>query len=284
MNGVSRIFGYASVRLLKHDKPPDVQEALIRERAESIDGEWTACCHDQDTSGKVVSFLKRDGARQLMSVLQPGDHVIVWKLDRLGHLLADILKAVQLVANRGVHIHVVDHDGQQLDLDESSSELFIHIVRPFAWLSQTLTSELTRAEMARRKERGLPVNGYSPWGMRRVRRKYRDGTVLVFDTWHEPECQNIREICRRASAGEALNAIARDFASRKLKTGNKRLWATIRKNNQGVRSTRVQETYHWACCLREAGMEVGISPSEDVAKFTAEWRRLGKPKTLCRDG
>ena len=37
-------------------------------------------------------------------------------------------------------------------------------------------------------------------------------------------------------------------------------------------------------CLREAGMEIGLSPAEEVTKFTAEWRRLGTPKTLRPNG
>jgi DNA invertase Pin-like site-specific DNA recombinase len=284
MNSEPRIFGYAMARLLKKDKPCDVQETLIRERAESIDGRWSGCYRDQDTSGKVVPFLTRNGAQQLMGELQPGDHVVVWKLDRLGHHLAHILNTIMVLTSRGAHVHVIDHDGHHLDLDEGSSELFIRILKPFARLGAALTSELTKEAMTRRKESGLPVNAYSPWGMRRTRHKSRDGTVLKFDIWHEPECQQIREICRRANTGESLSSIARDFADRKLKTANRKPWVPRRKDKHGINSTRIRETYRWACCLREAGMEVGISPPEEVTKFTAEWRRLGRPKTLRTGG
>jgi DNA invertase Pin-like site-specific DNA recombinase len=284
MNNEPRIFGYAMARSLKPDKPCDYQEGLIRELAESIDGRFSGCYQDQNTSGKAVPFLKRNEAQQLLGVLQAGDHVVVWKLDRFGHRVAHILNMVKVFTDRSVCIHAVDHDGRQLDLDEGSSEQFIRIVRPFARLGATLTSELTKEAMAWRKERGLPVNAFSPRGMRRVQKKSWDGTILKFDIWHEPECQQIREICRRADAGESIAANARDFANRKLKTANRKPWVPRRRDKHGINSTRIRETYYWARCLRESGMEVGLSLSEEVVKFTAEWRRLGRPKTMRSGG
>ena len=59
MNSEPRIFGYTMARLLKPDKPCDCQEGLIRKWAESIDGRFSGCYQDQNTSGKAVQFLKR---------------------------------------------------------------------------------------------------------------------------------------------------------------------------------------------------------------------------------
>ncbi len=75
--------------------------------------------------------------------LRPGDILVIWRLDRLGRTVTDLIQLVNSLLNRGVRLKILTGEGMALDTVEAN-----HIVPPiFAALAsfeEALTNERTR--------------------------------------------------------------------------------------------------------------------------------------------
>lgn len=49
------------------------------------------------------SAVKRPGMKKLLEYAEAGDTVVVWRVDRPGGSLVDVLNTVNLLRDRGVH-------------------------------------------------------------------------------------------------------------------------------------------------------------------------------------
>lgn len=67
----------------------------------------------------------------------------------------------------------------------------------FAEIEARRISERTTEALRYRRQRGMPANGHSPYGMRRRKRRRPDGGQGSYDEWDAGECADIREIYRR---------------------------------------------------------------------------------------
>ena len=84
----------------------------------------------------------RDGLRQAMTVLQEGDTVVVWKLDRLGRSLKDLISIINALANRDVHFRSLT---DSIDTSTPSGRFFFHVMVSLAQMERELIAERTRA-------------------------------------------------------------------------------------------------------------------------------------------
>jgi len=48
--------------------------------------------------------IERSGMKKLLAYVEPGDTVVVWRVDRLGRSLIDVLNMVKLLREREVHL------------------------------------------------------------------------------------------------------------------------------------------------------------------------------------
>ena len=132
--------GYA--RVSTQDQDLRLQyEALRQAQCDKI--------YEDKASGATAS---RDGLTLALEVLRENDSLVVWKLDRLGRSLKDLVAVVCDLEKRGVHFKCLT---DQIDTATTSGRFFFHVMASLAQMERDLTVERTRAglDAARRQGR-----------------------------------------------------------------------------------------------------------------------------------
>lgn len=93
----------------------------------------------------------RPGLAKALEFLQPGDTLVVWKLDRLGRSLAHLIQTINLLKERQVSFRSLT---EGMDTSTSSGELLFHIFGALAQFEQSLIKERVNAGLAAAKKRG----------------------------------------------------------------------------------------------------------------------------------
>lgn len=96
----------------------------------------------RDDRPKLVACLKR---------LQPGDTLVIWRLDRLGRSLPHLLGVIEDLKQRGVGFESL-HD--RVDTTSATGRLVFHILAVIAEFERELTQERIQAGIASKKARG----------------------------------------------------------------------------------------------------------------------------------
>ncbi len=140
-NGVKKVIGYA--RVSTRDQDPQLQ----------VDALQAAGCGqvftDHGVSGKLTSRPEFDKA---LAVLEPGDVLVVWKLDRLGRSLQHLVEVVNGLKERGIGFRSLT---EQIDASNGMGKLVFHLFAALAEFERDLIRERTIAglEAARRQGR-----------------------------------------------------------------------------------------------------------------------------------
>jgi DNA invertase Pin-like site-specific DNA recombinase len=100
----------------------------------------------------------RPGLAKALEFVQPGDVLVVWKLDRLGRSLSHLLKIVTSLKEKKVAFRSLT---EGMDTTTPSGELLFHVFGALAQYERALTQErvLAGLEAARRRGRigGRPL-------------------------------------------------------------------------------------------------------------------------------
>ncbi|NEN99260.1 MAG: recombinase family protein, partial [Moorea sp. SIO3I7] len=65
----------------------------------------------------------RPGLQQALSIARTGDVLVVWRLDRLGRSLKDLIEMVETLSNRGIELQSLT---EAIATDSSSGKLIFH--------------------------------------------------------------------------------------------------------------------------------------------------------------
>ena len=105
--------------------------------------------YEDKASGAHAS---RGGLTLALETVREGDCLVVWKLDRLGRNVKDLVAIVCDLEQRGVHFKSLT---DQIDTATTSGRFFFHVMASLAQMERDLTIERTRAglEAARRQGR-----------------------------------------------------------------------------------------------------------------------------------
>ncbi len=138
-----RNFGYARVSTTEQNM--DLQVTALT----------TAGCGtiltDEGFSG---SDFSRPGLTKMLRTLRRGDTLMVWRLDRLGRSLFELLKLIRDLNKRGVEFRSLS---ENLDTSTSAGRLLLHVLASMAEFERSLISERTRAGMAAARARGSRI-------------------------------------------------------------------------------------------------------------------------------
>ncbi|WP_176556286.1 recombinase family protein [Rubellimicrobium rubrum] len=96
----------------------------------------------------------RPGLLACLKALQPGNTLVVWKLDRLGRDLKHLVTTVDDLRTRGVGFKVLIGAGAQIDTTTANGRLFFGVFAAFAEFERELIAERTRAGLAAARARG----------------------------------------------------------------------------------------------------------------------------------
>ncbi len=130
------LIGYA--RVSTRDQNLDLQiEALTKAECQKI--------FDDKISG---SRAERPGLAKALEMLRKGDTLVVWKLDRLGRSVKNLVDLVGELHKKGVQFKSLT---DAIDTGTPSGRFFFHVMASLAEMERELTVERTRAglEIAR---------------------------------------------------------------------------------------------------------------------------------------
>ena len=96
----------------------------------------------------------RSGLATCLKTLQPGDTLVVWKLDRLGRNLKHLVSVVDDLQQRQVGFKVLAGAGVQIDTTTANGRLVFGIFAALAEFEAELVRERTRAGLAAARARG----------------------------------------------------------------------------------------------------------------------------------
>ena len=102
------------------------------------------------TSGSRAA-IERPGMKRLLDYVEPGDTVVVWRIDRLGRSLIDFLNTVNLLRDKGVKIRSLS-DG--IDPETTSGRLMLGMLATLAEYERELITERVNAGIAAAKQNG----------------------------------------------------------------------------------------------------------------------------------
>ena len=96
----------------------------------------------------------RKGLEYALAALEPGDELVVWKLDRLGRSMQHVVNTVLDLQARGIGFRSLT---EGMDLSSKTGKLLLSV---FGWLGEVerdLTIERTRAALDAAKRRGVKL-------------------------------------------------------------------------------------------------------------------------------
>ena len=96
----------------------------------------------------------RPGLTACLKALQPGNTLVIWKLDRLGRDLRHLVLTAEALRERGVGLKVLTGAGAQIDTTSANGRLAFGIFAAFAEFERELIAERTQAGLAAARARG----------------------------------------------------------------------------------------------------------------------------------
>ena len=131
--------GYARVSTL--DQNLDLQHRALA--AASCDRVF------EDRASGTAAHLP--GRAELLQFARPGDTVTIWRLDRLGRSLRDLVEIVTMLAERDVGLRSLH---EAIDTTTPTGKLTFHIFAALSEFEAALTRERTCAGLAAARRRG----------------------------------------------------------------------------------------------------------------------------------
>ena len=139
-----------------------------------------------ETISGSVATARRPGFARLLDRLEPGDVLVVTKLDRLGRDAMDVGATVAKLADLGVRVHCLALGG--VDLASSTGKLTMGVINAVAEFERNLLVERTQAGLSRARAEG--------------KRLGRPASLTA---------DQRRGVLRRLGEGATVSALAREF-------------------------------------------------------------------------
>lgn len=190
--------GYARVSTL--DQDPGLQlDALARAGCAPI--------YEERVSGVSTKRPVRD---QALAQLRAGDRLTVWKLDRLGRSLSELLAIVEDLTARGVQFRSLT---QPIDTADPTGRLQLQLLAAFAEFEREMIRERVRAGKARMLAEGRHPGGRALFGFE------RDHVTV-----NEAEAELLREAVQALDQGKTLSHVVDGWNARGLRPGQASHW------------------------------------------------------------
>lgn len=136
---LAMLIGYARVSTL--DQNLDLQkEALQKAGCEKV---------YEDTVSGLKTY--KPGLEKALEHLRMGDTLIIWKLDRLGRSVKNLIELVTQLEKKNIHFRsLTDH----IDTSSTLGRFFFHVMASLAQMERELIVERTRAGLDAARQKG----------------------------------------------------------------------------------------------------------------------------------
>ena len=173
------LIGYA--RISTDDQHRDLQrDALAKAGCERL---------FEDTASGAKA--ERPGLTSLLSNLRADDTVVIWRLDRLGRSLKDMIHLVEQLDTAGVGLRSVQ---ENIDTTSIGGRLVFHLFSALAEFERNLIRERTRAGLTAARARGRKGG--------RKKRLDPAKREVALRLYHERQ-HTVEEICRMMGVGRS---------------------------------------------------------------------------------
>ncbi len=134
-------YGYA--RVSTDDQNPALQLAALKKAG------CKTVFKDEGISGATT---KRPALTRCLKILKAGDTLIVWKMDRLGRSLRDLIAMLDDLQGRGVRFQSLT---EAIDTETPTGRAMWQMIGVLAELERSLITERTRAGVKAAQSRGV---------------------------------------------------------------------------------------------------------------------------------
>jgi DNA invertase Pin-like site-specific DNA recombinase len=146
-----------------------------------LDALKQAGCKQVYTDTASGSQTERPGLGDALSHLRPGDALVVWRLDRLGRSLRDLIDRITQLNDRKIGFRSLT---EQIDTTTSGGKLIFHIFGALAEFERDIIRERTNAGLTAARSRGK-VGGrrrsLSQKDIALVKKLYADKSTAIAD-------------------------------------------------------------------------------------------------------
>ncbi|MBL7818651.1 MAG: recombinase family protein [Saprospiraceae bacterium] len=188
------LIGYA--RVSTFDQNPDLQyDALKKAGCEKI--------FTDTVSGTVA---QRPGLTKVKEHLRRGDTLVVWRLDRLGRSLKDLIDWMNYLDTEGVALKSLQ---ESIDTSTATGKLVFHVFGALAEFERNLILERTQAGLSAARARGR-LGG-------RPKSLDADKKQVVIDLYNEKKL-TVKKICEMMGISKpTLYSYVRDYVPKQNK-------------------------------------------------------------------
>ena len=210
-----RIYGYTRVSTISQSQKEtslEVQDQEVQKYAlekrfvgdHSVQKE-VHTFKERGVSGSVP-LSKRPKGKDLLTKVQPGDVVIVHRLDRMFRSSADALNIVESLKDKNVELHILNLGFGNI-WGNSVGQLFLTIMSAVAQFDNELRAERIREGKNRKKEKGEFAGGGVPYGfvLKMEEKNGKEVEVLEKDPGQQ---KALREMKRLREEGLSYRKIA----------------------------------------------------------------------------
>jgi DNA invertase Pin-like site-specific DNA recombinase len=159
-----KAYGYCRASTEEQETTLDAQEDGIRHIFEAKYKEqgytFKACFIDRGISGGIPLMQRAAGYRMCL-LLEPGDLVLMQKIDRGWRSVKDFANSLDIWKARGVRVAFVTMD---IDTGSPSGMMQAQMLTVFSEFERGMMGERMRHFNAKRKAAGLPYAGFAPHG------------------------------------------------------------------------------------------------------------------------
>jgi DNA invertase Pin-like site-specific DNA recombinase len=183
MRKMPKLIGYARV---------STQEQDLNLQLDAL--EKAGCSKDKIFVDKISgSKAERPGLEKCLAVIQPGDTLLVWRLDRLGRSMVHLISLIEDLRSKKIGFKSIC-DGA-IDTTTASGELIFNIFSSLAQFERRLIQERTKAGLDAARARG-----------RQGGRKKVEATnpkVMMAKNMHKDHGMSIDNICKTLKISRA---------------------------------------------------------------------------------
>lgn len=140
-------------------------------------------CEKIFTDQRSGKNTDRPGLKQALDFLREGDTLVVWKLDRLGRSLQDLIQIVNQLQERGIEFRSLQ---ENMDTSSPGGKLIFHIFGALAEFEREIIRERTMAGLKAARARGR-LGG-------RPRKLDKNKVKMVLDLYHSGN-YTVGQIC-----------------------------------------------------------------------------------------
>lgn len=150
-----------------------------QETALQVDAlERAGCDRIYRDEGKTGRTMSRPALQELLSELKAGDTLIVWKLDRLGRSVVDLIRLLDEIRANGIQFASLT---EGIDTNTAGGRMFYAMLAAMAQYESEVISERTKAGQLAAKRRGKHIGrppALTSYQQQEARRMLSEGQTM----------------------------------------------------------------------------------------------------------